>query len=523
MFKLGNIRRDQIAVVECYGEIEKIITAGKYFFIDINNRYSVKAFALNRPKVERETAEYLRNYKPKLVEQYCINFELSADEIGLHYDNDRLVEILPGNCRYLFWGKALNQRYEKVTLEHGYQFPTVLALELARMKLAGQKVTGMDLVLLSQVPAYYFGILKVDGEIKAILPQGVTAYWRLNNSVDVDLLHMSETEVKAQLVDQLRYQGSGLIEQSCTTVELDELEIGLRYENDVLVEILPPATRRWYWNGLIQQRVKRIKLTEDKVVPEPLLMMLLQPALRNQKIKGVDAVLLAQIPAYHVGVLKINGEVKQLLAPGVSGYWRFNQDVNVEMVDSRLQVLEVSGQEILTRDKVNLRVNLVASWRYADVLLAFSELVKPVEHLYRELQFGLREAIGTRTLDELLENKQIIDEVVSVHIVDKLMAYGVEVASLGVKDIVLPGDMKTILAQVVEAEKSAQANVIRRREETAATRSLLNTAKVMENSPVALRLKEMETLERIAERIDKISVFGGLDQVLNGLINIKNV
>ncbi|HBU9227005.1 slipin family protein, partial [Escherichia coli] len=71
------------------------------------------------------------------------------------------------------------------------------------------------------------------------------------------------------------------------------------------------------------------------------------------------------------------------------------------------------------------------------------------------------------------------------------------------------------------AEKSAQANVIRRREETAATRSLLNTAKVMENNPVALRLKELETLERVAERIDNISVFGGLDQVLHGLVNIK--
>ena len=84
-----------------------------------------------------------------------------------------------------------------------------------------------------------------------------------------------------------------------------------------------------------------------------------------------------------------------------------------------------------------------------------------------------------------------------------------------------PGDMKNILAQLVEAEKSAQANVIRRREETAATRSLLNTAKVMENNPVALRLKELETLERVAERIDNISVFGGLDQVLHGLVNIK--
>ncbi|BBU11045.1 hypothetical protein BE1S17E07_39840 [Escherichia coli] len=191
------------------------------------------------------------------------------------------------------------------------------------------------------------------------------------------------------------------------------------------------------------------------------------------------------------------------------------------MVDTRLQVLEVSGQEILTKDKVNLRINLAANWRYSDVLLAFSQLTKPIDHLYRELQFALREAVGTRTLDELLEDKQVIDDVVSEQVKSRMLPFGMEIASLGVKDIVLPGDMKNILAQLVEAEKSAQANVIRRREETAATRSLLNTAKVMENNPVALRLKELETLERVAERIDNISVFGGLDQVLHGLVNIK--
>ena len=89
------------------------------------------------------------------------------------------------------------------------------------------------------------------------------------------------------------------------------------------------------------------------------------------------------------------------------------------------------------------------------------------------------------------------------------------------KDIILPGEMKTILARVVEAEKAAQANVIRRREETAATRSLLNTAKVMEDNPIALRMKELETLEKVTEKIDKISVYGGLDSVLKDLVKIR--
>ena len=186
----------------------------------------------------------------------------------------------------------------------------------------------------------------------------------------------------------------------------------------------------------------------------------------------------------------------------------------------RLQAVEVTGQDILTRDKVGLRLNLSATFRFSDVLTAHKQLQKPAEHLYRELQLGLRAAVGTRSLDELLENKTVIDEVVTAHVRGKLEGYGLALEGVGVKDIVLPGEMKTILAQVVEAGKAAEANVIRRREETAATRSLLNTAKVMEDNPVALRLKELETLERISERIDKISVFGGLDQVLNGLVTL---
>ena len=80
--------------------------------------------------------------------------------------------------------------------------------------------------------------------------------------------------------------------------------------------------------------------------------------------------------------------------------------------------------------------------------------------------------------------------------------------------------MKNILNQVVETEKAAQANVIKRREETAATRSLLNTAKLMEQNPLLLRLKELEALESVTEKIDKLTVFGGLDGVMKEVVKI---
>ncbi|EEY5877316.1 slipin family protein [Escherichia coli] len=339
------------------------------------------------------------------------------------------------------------------------------------------------------------------------------------NTPEVLLITLDGSEVPDVLADYLRRFQPDWVEKYCLVADLSEIEAGALYMDGILLEILPPSTRRLYWR--VEDDLTLVRMNTQQVqVQTEVMNAVLQPR-RKGAVKGRDAILTVQVPAWHVGVLKIDGETQALLPPGLTAYWKINHLVEAEVVDTRLQVLEVSGQEILTKDKVNLRINLAANWRYSDVLLAFSQLTKPIDHLYRELQFALREAVGTRTLDELLEDKQVIDDVVSEQVKSRMLPFGMEIASLGVKDIVLPGDMKNILAQLVEAEKSAQANVIRRREETAATRSLLNTAKVMENNPVALRLKELETLDRVAERIDNISVFGGLDQVLHGLVNIK--
>jgi regulator of protease activity HflC (stomatin/prohibitin superfamily) len=238
-------------------------------------------------------------------------------------------------------------------------------------------------------------------------------------------------------------------------------------------------------------------------------------------VAGVEQVLAVQVPQFHAALLFVDGKAHGLLEPGLHAFWKFNRDLRVEQVDLRLLALEIAGQEILTKDKVALRINLAAGVRFLDVITAFAQQAKPLDHVYRELQFGLRAAVGTRTLDELLEDKSAIDRTVAEHVGPRARAAGLEVASVGVKDIILPGEMKTILARVVEAEKAAQANVIRRREEAAATRSLLNTAKVMEDNPVALRLKELETLEKVTEKIDKINVYGGLDSVLKDLVKIR--
>jgi regulator of protease activity HflC (stomatin/prohibitin superfamily) len=152
-----------------------------------------------------------------------------------------------------------------------------------------------------------------------------------------------------------------------------------------------------------------------------------------------------------------------------------------------------------------------------DAVKARKGVSNAAEYVYKELQLALREAVGSRTLDELLTDKGAIDREVAASAA-KLEARVSAVRSVGVKDVILPGEMKTILNQVVEAEKVAQANLIRRREETARPRSLLNTARLMEENPTLLRLKELETLEKVTEKVVQLTVYDGLEGVLKNMV-----
>lgn len=361
------------------------------------------------------------------------------------------------------------------------------------------------------------------GDFVTILKAGEHRFFDPLGRLTVEKFSLAKTQFEHRLAEYLVKTEPDIVAREFTVIELGATEVGLRYENGVLVEVLAPNTRRVYWKGYIDVRFEKLNIATDFRVANELVAQLveLSGAGFKAKVTGAASVYGVQVPEANVGLLFVDGRRTLMLDPGLYGFWRFGRDVRVEFVDLRLQVLDVAGQEILTKDKVSLRVNLTAGYRFSDVLTAFSKQAKPVDFLYKELQFGLRAAVGTRTLDELLENKTVIDDVVNEHIKRRVVGFGLEVESVGVKDIILPGEMKTILAKVVEAEKAAQANVIRRREETAATRSLLNTAKVMEDSPIALRLKELETLEKVTEKIDKISVFGGLEGLLKDLVKIR--
>ena len=153
-----------------------------------------------------------------------------------------------------------------------------------------------------------------------------------------------------------------------------------------------------------------------------------------------------------------------------------------------------------------------------DPVMAARTVRNAGESLYRLLQLAVRRTLGTRTLDELLMDKVDIEPASADAIRKEMASVGVEVGTMALKDVILPGEIREILNQVVAAEKRAQANLIHRREETAATRSLLNTARLMEESPILIRLKELETLEKLTEKVGSITVTGGFEGMLEKLL-----
>lgn len=183
--------------------------------------------------------------------------------------------------------------------------------------------------------------------------------------------------------------------------------------------------------------------------------------------------------------------------------------MKIAKFDMRSQPLKVTAQEIPTKDSVAIGITLTAFIKVIDPEKAAKAAADVPGTLYRLVQFAIREAVSTRTLDEILAARDTIDHEVQSFVAGRAADLGVEIGAIGVKDVILPGDVRELLNKVVEAERLAKANLIRRQEETAATRSLLNTAKLMADNPLLLRLKELEALEKLVEKVGRIDVYTG--------------
>jgi len=311
-------------------------------------------------------------------------------------------------------------------------------------------------------------------------------------------------------------------------VELDERRLALVPAEDLQVLSLAPHERAvvyrrgkpvlWLGAGVHQlwtvdraviratgevQSLVRVEVLDTSAVQAPLLTADVAALARARDY--------VEATAYEgsVVVRAVDGQLDAVLPAGRHAAWNTLRTVALSVIDLRERLLHVTGQEVMTRDRVTLRLNVSATFKVKDARRLATVARSPDEVVYFAMQLAARDAVMARSLDELLAAREELARVMLPAVAERAVAVGLELIELGVKDVVLPGEMRDLLNKVIQAQKEAEANVILRREETAATRSLAQTAKVLSENPLLIRLKELEAYKELAGKVGQLHLVMG--------------
>lgn len=365
------------------------------------------------------------------------------------------------------------------------------------------------MIKLIAIRSFEKGLLFKRGEFVRILGEG--RHWLF------DPLFRLKAEIVPTRKPWLQHEQLDLIVKSgalaglAEVVDLADHERALVWIDGRFSHVLPPGLFA-YWTTHRKVKVEVVDARGVKFDHAELPAILKAPLI-EQVLEQIT------VPAEHVGALFIDGKFKETLGPGRHVFWKNLASVKVQLLDLRETLLDIAGQDIMTADKVTLRLNAVAAYRIVDARQALAAVDDVRQALYRETQLALRALVGARELDSLLTEKDAVSAELADAVRKRCQALGLELVAVGIRDVILPGEMKELLNKVTEAKKAAEANLIVRREETAAMRSQANTAKLLQDNPTLMRLRELEVLEKIAAA-GKLHVFLGEKGLADKVVNL---
>jgi regulator of protease activity HflC (stomatin/prohibitin superfamily) len=435
---------------------------------------------------------------------------IRPDERGLVLRSGRFEQVLgPGvHWRWQLTGPRHREQVEVIDqlqtrLEHP-QLERLLACSQLR-----------DALHIANIADHQRALVWVDGRLTHFLRQGRYAFWKEPRTVQIEVVDTLITRLEHENLDVLLADQN--IRRELRVLDLRDEERALIWVDGRLAHILGTG-RHAFWTTPRTVEFEVFQVGAFRLSHPRWASIVEHPDAK----RFLDVV---TVPPYARAPLFRAGELVETLGPGVHALWKQADLVGCVTIDLREQIAEVAGQEIMTSDKVTLRVNLLVTYQVADAAKAVNTVSDYKDAVYREAQLALRATIGTRSLDSLLGEKEAIGRNVADMLQPRTAEFGVTIRSVGLRDIILPGEMKAILNQVITAEKQAQANLIRRREETAAARSQANTARIMAENPHLARMKELEMLQEIVAGSKAVFVLGRGDAVaqVRGLVGGDDV
>lgn len=346
--------------------------------------------------------------------------------------------------------------------------------------------------------AHEFGLVFQRGDLIDVLEAG--SHWVLGRKT-VTVADTLQESFQHELLPVLVQHPA--LQNKLEVVKLQDNQRALVWKEGRLADVLQPGLHA-FWKGPQQLDVEQHS-TDSVRLDHPRLDVLYAFPLREKHLTFMD------IEAHEIAMFFVDGKLSFVAEPGRYAFWKGAAKVTYQSVDMRELVVDVAGQEIMTADKVTLRINLVIVFQVTDPERYACVAGNTSQALYREAQLALRVAVGGRTLDTLLADKEAVGDDIHTSLAARAAELGVVIRTTGIRDIILPGEMKSILNQVIEAQKRAEANLIQRREETAAARSQANTARLLADNPALARMKELETLQGILAGTKTTFVLGQTD------------
>ena len=361
----------------------------------------------------------------------------------------------------------------------------------------------------AKVRSYEIGLCFQDREFKGLLEKG--RHWFIDPLFKVKVSVVSQRNAWFEHEDLDMIAKSGALKGHANVLDLKDYQRALVWVDGRFARVLGPGLYA-LWTKVCDVKVEVVDAGDVRFNHKDLNII--------AKSEAVEKELnILNVEQGFAGVYFKDGAYVETCGPGQYMFWKNMGKVKFYHVDMRETVLDVSGQEIMTSDKVTLRMNAVVTYRVVDALKSVSVVDDNKQAVYREAQLALRAVIGTFDLDTLLSDKERVAKDLEETIKDRAAEFGLEVLALGIRDVILPGDMKDLMNKVIEAKKAADANLIMRREETAAIRNQANTAKLLDNNPTLMRLRELDVLEKVAGN-SKLNVVLGEKGLADRIVNL---
>ena len=227
-----------------------------------------------------------------------------------------------------------------------------------------------------------------------------------------------------------------------------------------------------------------------------------------------------QINQYERGILFIRGKYAKVLEPGWHIIWPIFE--SCKKIDIRTRAVDVPEQEAITADNVSIRINAVIYYKVFDAGKALCEVENFHYAVGQLAQTTMRTVVGTVTLDQLLTDREKISTNICKIIDEATDPWGIKVENVELKDVSLSQEMQRVMAKVAEAEREKNAVIKKAEGEVEAAKNLAEAANMMGNTPGALHLRTLATINDLSSDQSNTVVFALPVEVLRALEGIAN-